>query len=167
MIWLTALSWLKKVDWKVWAALALVIAVLWLRSHWIGVGEDRVQARWDAQKAVYAAEREAARVAARQTEERHRAEYKAIAERFTREQEKANEEANRIIADLRSGNLRLRQRFTCPRMPETAGGSEGNHGADQAGLSERDVDFLIRFAERADTAARRLTACQQILGVQP
>lgn len=30
-------------------AVALIAALLVLRWHWVGVGEDRVQARWDAQ----------------------------------------------------------------------------------------------------------------------
>jgi len=34
---------LKKVPWQVWAGIAAFLFVLWLRSHWIGVGEDRLK----------------------------------------------------------------------------------------------------------------------------
>ena len=65
MIWLgLAWKWLRGLPWQVWAAAGLCALVLALRWHWIGVGEDRVQAAWDAQQAVYAAERKAAEEAA-------------------------------------------------------------------------------------------------------
>ena len=44
------------------AAAAILGGVLWLRSHWIGVGEDRVEARYEA--ARDALEVEAAKVRA-------------------------------------------------------------------------------------------------------
>lgn len=41
MSWLVVLGWLRKVPREAWLVLAFALAVLWLRSHWIGVGEDR------------------------------------------------------------------------------------------------------------------------------
>ena len=51
LLWVGAF--LKRVPWQAWAVLALAIAVLWLRSHWIGVGVERCQ------RAQEAAERKA------------------------------------------------------------------------------------------------------------
>lgn len=45
---LMALGWLRKVPREVWIALAVALAFLWLRSHWIGVGEDRCRAAQEA-----------------------------------------------------------------------------------------------------------------------
>jgi hypothetical protein len=41
-------SFLKRVPREVWIALAFAAVVLWLRSHWIGVGEDRCRAAQEA-----------------------------------------------------------------------------------------------------------------------
>lgn len=43
MSWLVVLGWLRKVPREVWLVLAFALAVLWLRSHWIGVGLERCQ----------------------------------------------------------------------------------------------------------------------------
>lgn len=51
MIWLTVLSWLKGLPWRVWAVLAFAVIFFWLRSHWIGIGEERCQ---NAQAAIEA-----------------------------------------------------------------------------------------------------------------
>jgi hypothetical protein len=158
MIWLTALSWLKRVPVKVWAAIAVIVA-LWAFGSWrYHSGAASVQARWDAQEAVYAAQREAATLAARKTEERHRAEYKAIADRFLADQEKANEEADRVIADLRSGNLRLRQRFTCPRVSGASADPPGTVAEAPAGLTLSDVETVSGIARDGDAAIRQLNA---------
>lgn len=51
MSWLLVLGWLRKVPREVWLGLALVLAVLWLRSHWIGVGVERCEAAQEAAQA--------------------------------------------------------------------------------------------------------------------
>lgn len=48
MIWLTVLSWVKRIPWQLWAALILAVAFLWLRSHWIGIGEERCRSAQEA-----------------------------------------------------------------------------------------------------------------------
>jgi len=158
---LKALGFLRAVPWQAWALAALCALVLALRWHWIGVGEDRVQTAWDQQEAVYAAEREAAELAARNTEARHRAEYKAIAGRFLAEQEKADEEHAAVVAGLRAGSIRVRERLTCPRVPDAAGSAEGTDGAGPRGFTERDAEVALGIAARADEIARRLNALQE------
>lgn len=55
MIWAAATAkLLKAIPLSAWLILAAVAALalsgLWLRSHWIGVGEARVQAQWEAER---------------------------------------------------------------------------------------------------------------------
>jgi hypothetical protein len=47
---------LKAVPWQVYAGIALVIAGLYLRSHWIGVGVDRCRAAQEKAQAAVMAE---------------------------------------------------------------------------------------------------------------
>ena len=89
---LLVLDGLKRIPWQAWALLALC-ALLWAFGHWrYNAGADAVQARWDAQEAAYALQRAEAAIEARNVEARHRAEYRAIADRFLREQADADKE---------------------------------------------------------------------------
>lgn len=77
-------------------------------------------------------------------------------------------DADRIIADLRTGNRRLQQRFDglqCVSRTVSGSSSAGSvsDAASGCGLSDTDVQFLVRFAERADNVARQLTAAQVII----
>ena len=158
---LKALGFLRAVPWQAWALLALIALVAGLRWHWIGVGEDRVQAAWDAQEAVYAAERKAAEDAARKTEARHRAEYKAIAGRFLALQEKADEEHAATVADLRRGALRVRSRFQCPApngVPDAAAVAGGTDPQGHTGFGVEDAAIALRIAADGDREIRRLNA---------
>jgi hypothetical protein len=158
MSWLAILSLLKRIPWQGWALVALCALLLALRWHWIGVGEDRVQALWDAQEAVYAVQRAEAAEAARKAEERHRAEYRAIADRFLKEQADADQKHAAMVADLRRGTLRLRDRFTCPSVPGAAGDAGRADAASPRGLQREDQEFLLRIGREADEVARRLNA---------
>jgi len=78
--------------------------------------------------------------------------------------------ADRTIADLRAGNLRLRERFTCPAAAGPAGGAgQAGTGAsvgDAAqghGLQPADAEFLLSEAARADEVTVQLRACQDIV----
>jgi hypothetical protein len=147
----------------VWAILAAVVLLaasgLYLRAHYIGVGESRVQAQWNAREAGYALQRAEAAIAARNIEQRHRAEYAAIASRFLAEQRAADETHDRTIADLRRGALRVQNRLTCPSgRAEAATAAARAIAAGQAGLLPADAEFLLREAARADEVARQLNA---------
>lgn len=158
MSWLVVLGWLRRIPWQAWALVALCGLVL-AYGHWrYSAGQADVQARWDAQEAAYALQRAEAALAARKAEERHRAEYRAIAERFLAEQKKADEKHKTDIADLRSGALRLRQRFACPSVAGTPAVPSETAGAGPGGLLPEDAEFLLREAARADEVARRLNA---------
>ena len=51
---------LKSIPWQVWAGIALFIALLFARSHWIGEGVERCEAKHNAalDKAVAAAQKQ-------------------------------------------------------------------------------------------------------------
>lgn len=86
-----------------------------------------------------------------------------LAEQYRQEQQDAQKKTDTTLADLRSGNLRLRQRLAaarCPSLPGAVSGADGSDGSDGTGLQRSDAEFLVRFADRADTAVRRLTLCQ-------
>lgn len=165
MSWLVVLGWLRKVPWRVWAALALAVAVWWTVDAY---GDRRateaaatVQARWDAQEDAYARQRAEATIAARKVEQRHRAEYRAIAERFLKEQADADKDHANTLARLRAGQLRVRERFTCPSVPGAAGDPGRADAADQRGLGTEDAAALIGIAAEGDRAIRRLRALQE------
>jgi hypothetical protein len=162
LAWAAAPDWVKdglKTLGKALVVLAILAAiVLTARWHWIGVGEGRTQALWDAQERVYARQRAEATIAARKVEERHRAEMRAIAERFLADPKKADESHDRTIADLRAGTLRLRQRFTCPSLPGAAANPPGADAEGPRGFGVEDAATALGIAREADEAARRLNA---------
>lgn len=160
MTWLAIRAFLAGIPSWVWGLLAAVALLGGVWLHGYHRADSGWEARWTAQEAVYAAERKAAEDAARKTEERHRAEYKAIAGRFLALQEKADEDHAATVADLRRGALRVRQRFTCPRVPDAAGSPEGTDGAGPRGLSPADAELLLRVGRDADEIARKLNALQ-------
>jgi len=84
----------------------------------------------------------------------------------TAEKEKARKDYEQTIADLRAGNRKLRDRFTCPKTPSGATGPAGvDHAEEGSGLSREDAEFLISESERADEAVRQLQAAQDLLRV--
>ena len=158
-----ALTFLRGLPWQLWAGLAL-LALAGLYGHTrYNAGQAEVQTRWDAQEAVYAQQRAAATIAARNTEARHRAEYKAIADRFLAEQDKADADHKTTISGLRAGTLRVRQRFTCPGVSEAPAGAGSADDPGPGGLQPADAEFLVRFAAEADAIARKLNALQAVL----
>lgn len=155
----SALGWLSRLPWQVWAGVAALVLVAGVWLHGRASGAESVRADWDAQEAVYAQQRAASAIEARKVEERHRAEYRAIAQRFLAEQKVADEKYQSDLASLRAGSLRVRERFACParsaEAPAVAGGT-GDPGP--GGLLQQDVGFLLREAARADEVARQLNA---------
>jgi hypothetical protein len=159
MTWLAIRLFLSSIPRWVWASLAVLalLAGVWL--HGRSSGADGVQARWDKQEAAYALQRAEASLAARATEQRHRAEYAAIAGRFLAQQKEADETHDRTVADLRRGALRVQNRLTCPSgRAEAATDAARAIAAGQAGLLPADAEFLLREAARADAVARQLNA---------
>ena len=157
----SALGWLSGLSWKVWAGVAALVLVAGVWLHGRASGAESVRADWDAAEAQYAQQRAASAIEARKVEERHRAEYKAIAERFLEEQADAKIETDRVIAGLRDGSRRVRDRFTCPSLPGAAADSSGVAEAGPRGLQPEDAAAIVRAGAEADEVARQLNALIQ------
>ncbi len=83
-------------------------------------------------------------------------------------QEKAHakQEYDRTIADLRSGQRQLRERFTCPApagVPTL--GAPGSDGGEGRGLLTEDAEFLISESQRADEIVRQLKLAQETIRI--
>lgn len=81
---------------------------------------------------------------------------------------KASADQAKLLNDVRSGTVSLRDRFTCPAtqsigVPKTTTSTSGDHGAEKRGLQREDAEFLVSESERADEVVRQLTACQAML----
>lgn len=69
-----------------------------------------------------------------------------------------------IISGYERGELRLRERFEGCNKELPHSDSTGRDIEEKtSGLQSRDVEFLIRFSERADETALALDACQGVL----
>jgi hypothetical protein len=91
--------------------------------------------------------------------------YYTISMQLEQEKDKIANEKDAVIADLRAGNVRLRQRFTCP-APAVSEGSAApgeRDGGERSGLLEQDAEFLVRLAAEADERVKQLQACQNVL----
>jgi hypothetical protein len=167
-----ALAFLRGISLRTWALIGAGVVLLalglFLRAHWIDVGADRVQARWDASEAQHALKRAEAVIAARVLEQRHRDEMKAVADRFLADQEKADEDHAAAVAAVRVGTVRVRDRFTCP-SPGVPAASADPGSADDAGprgLQPADLEYLLGIGAEADAVARRLNALQEACRVR-
>lgn len=161
-----AISAVRRLPGWAWASAIACVVLLCLRWHWIGLGEDRVQAEWDKAEAGYAAAAAAHAAHVQTIEARWRSDFDAAVARLNKENTDAIAERDGLLADLRAGNLRLRDKFRCPSggVSGTAGSAAGGDGPEGGVLSVEDQTFLVRLGAEADDVARQLTACQAILG---
>jgi hypothetical protein len=105
----------------------------------------------------------------RATERAHVDAMAALDARYNQEMTDAKRETETLAAAVRAGELRLRNRFTCPSTSASAGvpaagtGSSVNPATASGGLRNEDAELLIRLAAEADDVVRQLTACQAII----
>lgn len=107
--------------------------------------------------------------AARRSERLQTEAIAAATDKLTKENDHARETVAALTADLRSGAIRLRDRFTCPAAARVPGAAANPRGSDEAaagGLLAEDAQFFVSEAGRADEVARQLTACQGILSAR-
>lgn len=139
------------------AGIAVVVGI-WFHGH--ASGKDSVRSKWNADKAEYSANLAALQEAHRAKEAQLNANAQRIEDQLAQAQKGALTELDATLSSLRSDNLRLRQRFTGCRVPETSQASGGNDGAGEGGLSHADEEFLVRIVAEADRVANKLAACQ-------
>ena len=160
-----AWAFLRGLPWQLCAGLALLALGLFYGHLRYQAGQRDVQAKFDQYRAVLMQKTEAARIAAKRAEAVQAGAIAAATDKLKQDNADARAKADRTIADLRAGALRVQPRFKCParHLPGTPAGSEGSQPAGEGGLSDQDAEFLIRFASGADAAVNQLTACQSIL----
>lgn len=90
----------------------------------------------------------------------------ALESKHLQTQEKADDEYEKVLGDLRVAKLRLRDRFVCSQPnPTASGGASGSDGEAPTGLLEQDVQFLVSEAKRSDDVVRQLTLAQELLTI--
>lgn len=158
---------LAAIPWQVYAAAALLLAGWLYGNHRESVGEARVQAEWDAEKAQIAAAVAEAEREAREREKRMQAAFEAAVTLIDLEKANALSRYEQDLADLRADNaaLRVRDRFRCAASGGVSGaaGDSGDAGEAQAGLLREDAEFLLRVGREADDVVRDLNLCIDLL----
>lgn len=80
--------------------------------------------------------------------------YAAEEQRIEREQKfKAD------LAGLDDGTVRVRDRFVCPKAPSGTAPASQSESAEESGLLQADVRFLLSIAAEADTIADERNQC--------
>jgi hypothetical protein len=156
MLALTALGkFLSRIPWEVWAFIFIAI-VIWM------FGNARYDRGYETAKAEAQLIIDKQKAEAQKEKDRLQAVMDAEALSLLEKMEKGYAERDKTISDLRSGNLRLRDKFKCKTTPSASATPRGD-GEAGGGLSDEDAEFLVREASRADSVVRRLTSCQNIL----
>lgn len=135
------------------------------RKEGIGfeAGKLEVQTEFDKYKAGIEEASRLAREEARDDEEDVAEADKEALEEFREQSDATIAEKDRIIADIRADNLRLRDRFRhqdTAGVPSVPGDGPSNTGTRECGLRRADEEFLISYAARADGIVHKLAACQ-------
>jgi hypothetical protein len=156
-----ALSFIKNVPREAWYALAILLAFIYFRSHYISVGIDRVEHKLETLRAAIKIQ-ETANIAAKAAKEfQDLAAYELIAKNQKVQNEITKKAADNLIASVRRGELRLRDDLRCKTvLPRTTAPAGIVQPASEGGLSQDDEEFLIRYAERADEIANELNVCK-------
>lgn len=154
---------LRAIPWQVWAGVALAGLFWWhgIIAHAEGYADAEAEYKDKIAnlERAYAQEAAAAVSKARAAERRHAMELDAISSRLILERAEGYEERDRTIADLRAGNVRLRNEWQgCKRMPATSAGASGADA--EAELRARGAADIVRLAREAD---RWIEACQSVI----
>ena len=155
---------LKAIPWQAYAVAGVVSLGLFYGHLRFNAGKAKIQGKFDEYKTQVASDIAKQEAENKAKELKDRLAFDAAATLLEKRNADTKANAERTIADLRAGTLKLRNRFTCPaKATEVAGSSEGDNGTSEAGLLGADAEFLISEAERADKVVNQLTACQNVL----
>jgi hypothetical protein len=161
-----SVAFVRGVPWQAWAVAGMVLVgfLYGARRYDAGVLDERTRQEQAQRVAVDAVRKQTARI-----ESKERARLEGVAKKLEKELRDGKAEADSVIAGLRTGNVRLRDRFKCPAksglVPEAAGTPAGSNAGTESGLLTADAEFLIRFASDADAVTKQLGACQATLRV--
>lgn len=148
---------------RVYAAIALVLLLgvgVWYYGHTryeagIAAGTAKVEAiQTRAAQALVAAEQ-----SARAIEQAKAAQLATVAQQYEQDKAHAQATADRVIADLRAGNLRLRDQWQgCPASGVPGDAAGGVKPDGDAQLRSEGASDLVRLAAEADAQIRGLQA---------
>ena len=162
--WAAVKLFLSGIPRQVWYALALILAIWGAYSWAYGRGAESVQHAWDAERAAMALDAAAQEAESAATEAKQAAAFAALADNLRKENEHAKQNADRTIAKLRAGTLRVRETLRCPRaVPGAAAGPARSDDDGGAYVSRQNQEFFLRIGAEADGVARQLNTCIQIL----
>ena len=152
MMW--AWSLIKLVPRQVWLVLAVIAAILFYGHLRYNAGQASVQGKFDAyktevQKAVAI---RLAENAAKEAEDRKV--FQEIAKQHAEDVKNAKAKADRIAADLRAGNIKLRKQWRGCAAPQAAANPEGTD--EDSRLREESAGRIIGNAAEADSWIRAL-----------
>lgn len=160
---------LLKRSWPYLAISALLFACLAVAYWRGGVATAERYERKMAQQAQANADALATAHAGTRAKEYEAAQTQAAIEaRHLMEMNDAKTRTDRTIANLRAGNIRLRDEIASAEcaiagVSEIATGTGERDAACAGGLRPEHAEFLIRFADRADAVALQLKAAQDII----
>lgn len=162
----TAWGFLKAIPWQLWAFAAVVALALLYGENRADAREAKVRTEYNVRDAAAAGELAKANAANREKEIRQAEEIASIAAQFDEEKARAIQETrNTVLADLRSGKLRLRIPFgNCAARSGEATAAAGN-GDGQADVWGEDA-YRVAVADSiaiADEADAHVKACQAVL----
>lgn len=164
--WLTALN-----PWVILGVFAVIVgAFTWTYFYGVGVGEDKVEAKWQAREAkINAATAEKISLADARVRAAERKSADAVAAVSQTYQEKLQEkdrEKDRAIAGARANGLFIatKRPATCGNtVPAVGAAPGGRDGETVAELSDPLAEYFISEAVRADKIVEQLAACQAIV----
>lgn len=141
------------------AIASFAIGAFITNEHWEGKWKDRDIADLTAAKGRL--ESNAA------TEQKWADKFADISSWYQNSLDKNRNEADKTIADYHNGNIRLRKQLTCAVEGLSGSAEPRQVGVDarKCGLQERDVEFLVRYAERAQAVNIKLEKAQKLLRV--
>lgn len=155
-----------KAYWRVIAGMlvAIVIAAM-LVMYGYNKADDAWQLKWTARDLADKQAELEARKDATEKSNRLAAAQEQAAQAYEKGKQDAQQEAETTIAAYRAGTIRLRSQFTCfnRSMSNATTSASVSDAASGCGLSAADVEFLVRYAERADQVAHQLKAAQDII----
>lgn len=159
----TAWGFLKSIPWQVWAFAAVVGLALLYGENRADAREELVREEYNIRDAAAADELAKANAANRATEIRQAEEIASIAAQFEEAKAHAIQETrNTVLADLRSGKLRLRiPPSGCPARSGQATASSGL--SDDAAEVWGEDAYRVAVADSiaiADEADAHVKACQ-------
>lgn len=167
MIWLIAAAKFIAKHWRYAVLLAFLAAVAWSQWYLYHKGQESGRSALLAEQAdarAKAAEEALTQAKANQAKAEQMAQdFVDLAKGFLQEKTNAKTQADAVVADLRAGNLKLRQQWqTCLSSPGKASTSAGGAN-DATDLRQADLGRVYGIAQQCDA---HVTALQELLRLE-